>query len=232
MSENAEEIRKPAVRVALSWSGGKDSCMTLDKLVREGYEVVCLLTTVPVEIGRTFGHGERLELIEAQAEALSVPVEFISCSYDTYTKDYIHILGELKKKHRIEAIAFGDLFLAEHREWGTGVAAAVGVEALYPLWMKPEGVRDALNAFIASGYQAIVIRVSDRVLTEEWLGRIVDASFYEDIVQHEDVCPMGESGEYHTFVYDGPLFKNPVSFTRGEVLQLETTKRLVLTMGQ
>lgn len=231
MSESATEISKPAVRVALSWSGGKDSCMTLDKLVREGFEVVCLLTTVPVEIGSTFGHGEKLELIEAQAEALSIPVKFISCSYETYTNDYVHTLAELKKKHRIDAIAFGDLFLTEHREWGTGVAASVGVEALYPLWMKPEGVQDALKTFIATGYQAIVIRVSDRVLTKEWLGRLLDASFYEDIVLLKDVCPMGEGGEYHTFVYDGPLFKHPVNYARGDVLQLETTKRLVLNIG-
>ncbi|WP_372663685.1 diphthine--ammonia ligase [Cohnella sp.] len=215
-------------RVALSWSGGKDSCMTLDKLIREGLEVVCLLTTVPAEIGRTFGHGERIELIEAQAEALSLPVEFISCTFDTYTSDFIRTLRELQTKYSFEAIAFGDLFLAEHREWGTGVAEAVGIQAAYPLWMEPDGTREALREFVDSGYEAVIIRVSDRVLSKEWLGRKLDSVFYEDILREQQVCPMGEGGEYHTFVYNGPLFKHSVSFVPGEVLQLETTNRLDL----
>lgn len=215
-------------KVALSWSGGKDSCMTLDKLVREGLEVVCLLTTIPVEMGRTFGHGERRELIEAQAESLGLPVEFISCTFETYTNDYIGAVRELISPYGIDAIAFGDLFLAEHREWGTGVADALNIQALYPLWMKPEGTSEALKAFVASGYEAIVIRTSDRTLSEEWLGRVLDVTFYRDILREQQVCPMGEGGEYHTFVYNGPLFKHPVPFVRGEVLQMETTKRLEL----
>lgn len=213
-------------RVALSWSGGKDSCMTLDKLVREGHEVVCLLTTVPREIGRTFGHGERVELIQAQGEALGVPVEIIACSFDSYTEDYIGRLQELAQRYRINAIAYGDLFLQEHKIWGTGVAEAAGIGALYPLWMTPEGTRDALRNFVDSGYRAIVIRVSDRALSESWLGREVDGTFYDDILLEKEVCPMGEGGEYHTFVYDGPLFRHRVAFRRGEVRQLETTKRL------
>ncbi|MCD9022190.1 adenine nucleotide alpha hydrolase [Cohnella sp. NL03-T5] len=204
--------------------------MTLDRLVRAGYEVVCLLTTVPQEIGRTFGHGEKLELIRAQAEALSLPLEFIACTFETYTDDYISALQGFKDQYGLEAIAFGDLFLEEHKEWGTGVAEAVGVEALYPLWMKPDGTRDALKTFVDSGFKAVVIRVSDRALSEEWLGREVDQAFYDDIVRERQVCPMGEGGEYHTFVYDGPLFKHPVSFEKGEILQLETTKRLELAL--
>ncbi len=219
------------MRVALSWSGGKDSCMTLDKLTRDGYEVACLLTTVPKEIGRTFGHGEKLELISAQADALGLPVEFISCTFDTYTEDYISALRQHIGKHGLNAIAFGDLFLAEHRDWGTGVAEAVGVQALYPLWMQPDGTREALKAFINSGYKAVVIRISDRFLSEEWLGREVDRTFYDDILRQSQVCPMGEGGEYHTFVYDGPLFHRSVAFRKKEILQLETTKRLELEIG-
>nr|WP_255570342.1 adenine nucleotide alpha hydrolase [Cohnella sp. CFH 77786] len=209
----------------MSWSGGKDSCMTLDRLVKDGYEVVCLITTVPADIGRTFGHGERAERIRDQAEALGLPAEFVSCTFDTYTRDYIEALVDLKGRLRLEAVAFGDLFLAEHREWGTGVARAADLEALYPLWMKPDGTREALLRFVESGYRAVVIRVRDGALSGDWLGREVDRSFYEDILR-EDVCPMGEGGEYHTFVCDGPLFRRSVPFTKGEVLQLETTKRL------
>ncbi|WP_123042356.1 diphthine--ammonia ligase [Cohnella candidum] len=212
-------------RVALSWSGGKDSCMALDRLVKDGHEVACLLTTLPADIGRTFGHGERAERIGEQADALGLPVEWIACTFAGYTEDYVRTLKELKAKYQLEAVAFGDLFLEEHREWGTGAASAAGLEALYPLWMEPSGTRDALLTFVESGYRAVVIRVRDGALTEDWLGREVDRSFYEDIAM-ENVCPMGEGGEYHTFVYDGPLFRRPVPFRKGEVLQLETTKRL------
>jgi len=220
-----------SARVALSWSGGKDSCMALDRLVREGYTVVCLLTTVPSEIGRTFGHGEKLELIRAQGEALGLPVEFIACSFDTYTEDYIRTLEGLREKYSIESIAFGDLFLAEHREWGTAVAEAVRIEAVYPLWMQPDQTAEALLRFVDSGYRAVVIRVSDQALTADWLGRELDRSFYEDIARLDGVCPMGEGGEYHTFVYDGPLFGHPIRFVVEGVRQLETTKRLELTLA-
>ncbi|MFC5701498.1 hypothetical protein ACFPVX_09380 [Cohnella faecalis] len=231
-------------KAALSWSGGKDSCMALERLERGGeYEVSCLLTTVPQEIGRTFGHGERLELIRAQADALGLPVEFISCSFESYTEDYVRSLLEAKAKYRLSAVAYGDLFLAEHREWGTGVAKKAELEAVYPLWMAPsaegvapgtapaawnerEATRQGLLRFVESGYRAIVIRVKDNALSADWLGRELDRSFYEDILRLSEVCPMGEGGEYHTFVYDGPLFQWPVVFERGETRQLETTKRL------
>lgn len=233
-------------KMALSWSGGKDSCMALELLARGGeYEVSCLLTTVPHEIGRTFGHGERVELIREQADALGVPVEFIPCSFDSYTDDYVRSLVQAQKKYGLSAVAYGDLFLAEHREWGTWVAKRAALEAVYPLWMAPsaegvapgkaaegwderEAARQGLLRFAESGYRAIVIRVKDDVLSAEWLGRELDRTFCDDIWRLPDVCPMGEGGEYHTFVYDGPLFRRPVAFERGETRQLETTKRLEL----
>ncbi|MFC5403521.1 hypothetical protein [Cohnella soli] len=219
-------------KVALSWSGGKDSCMAMDKLARKGYEIACLVTTVPKEIGRTFGHGERTEAIMAQANALGIPVAFIACTFDTYTADYEARLKELATEFGFDAIAFGDLFLQEHRDWGMGVAEAVGIEALYPLWMAPGDTLAALRTFVDSGYRAIVIRTSDRVFAESWLGRELGVSFYEDISSlGPAVCPMGEGGEYHTFVYDGPLFRRPVQFSKGAVVQLETTKRLEIVLG-
>ncbi len=212
-------------KVVLSWSGGKDSCMALDRLVKEGHEVVCLLTTVPEENGRTFGHGEKAQRIREQAEALGLPLEFVISAFGNYTRDYIRALAGIRERYGADAVGFGDLFFGPHREWGENVAREAGMEALYPLWMKPEEVRQGLLRFVESGYRAIVIRVRDGALPAEWLGREVDRSFYEDILKR-DVDPMGENGEYHTFVVDGPLFRHPVPFVRGEVLQMETTKRL------
>ncbi|WML39543.1 diphthine--ammonia ligase [Neobacillus sp. OS1-2] len=212
-------------RVALSWSGGKDCCMALDTLIEKGYEVACLVTTVPKELGRTFGHGERTEMIRLQGEALSLPVHFIECTFETYTEEFVKTVQALKEKDEITGIAYGDLYLQEHRDWGENVANAVGVDALYPLWSKKEDALSLLDSFVQSGYQAIVIRVREDVLNETWLGRLLDKSFLQD-VQMTSICPMGESGEYHTFVFDGPLFSKKIQLEQAEFIQLETTKKL------
>jgi diphthine-ammonia ligase len=212
-------------RIALSWSGGKDCCMALDTLQSQGYEVVCLVTTVPKELGRTFGHGERTEMIKLQGEALSLPVHFIECTYENYTSQFVKAVQSLKNQFNVTGIAYGDLYLDEHRDWGEKVATASDVEALYPLWMKKEEALQSLDKFVHSGYKAIVIRVREDLLDDTWLGRIVDETFLQD-VQKTTICPMGEAGEYHTFVYDGPLFSKRIDLEHGELIQLETTKKL------
>lgn len=212
-------------RIALSWSGGKDCCMALNTLIQQGFEVVCLVTTVPKELGRTFGHGERTEMISLQGESLSIPVYFIECSYENYTDQFIKSVQTLKSQYKLMGIAYGDLYLDEHREWGEKVALAAGVEAMYPLWMKKEDALQSLKNFVYSGYEAVVVRVREDVLNETWLGRMIDESFLKD-VHKTTICPMGESGEYHTFVFDGPLFSKRIQLEHGELIQLETTKKL------
>jgi diphthine-ammonia ligase len=197
----------------------------LNTLIRQGYEFVCLVTTVPKELGRTFGHGERTEMLTLQGEALSIPVHFIECTYDTYTDQFITAIQALKNQYKITGIAYGDLYLDEHRDWGEKVAKEVGVEAMYPLWTKKENALQLLENFVHSGYKAVVIRVREDVLDETWLGRIIDESFLQD-VEKTTICPMGESGEYHTFVFDGPLLSKRIQLEHGELIQHETTKKL------
>ncbi|WP_042348465.1 diphthine--ammonia ligase [Bacillus massiliigorillae] len=215
------------MKVALSWSGGKDACYTLHKLHEQGIEVVCLLTTIPKELNATFGHGEKREAIEAQGQALGIPVEWISCTFPTYTDDFIAKVKEVRNTYQITAIAYGDLYLDEHREWGEQVAKAAEIEALYPLWMKESDASTALQQFISSGYRAKMIRSMQEHFSKDDLGREINESFYQDL-QNQSICPMGEKGEYHTFVYDGPLFQKKVIFTEGAVEELETTWRLHL----
>ncbi|MDN4074316.1 diphthine--ammonia ligase [Fictibacillus terranigra] len=218
-----------AKRWALSWSGGKDACMVLDQLVKQGEEVVCLMTTLPKETSRTFGHGESKELIQAQADALGIPLEWIPCSFDSYTENFISELNSFKRKYELDGVAFGDLYLAEHRQWGENVAKQAALEAIYPLWMKKEEALLALKNFVESGYRAKIIRVSNGFLDEKWLGREIDTSFLNDI-QETGICPMGEAGEYHSYVYSGPLFRYRVPVKSGEILELETTKRMELSL--
>ncbi len=196
-------------RVALSWSGGKDSCMALHELDRQNEHVVCLITTVPKETGKTFAHDEKIERIDVQAKSLGIPVEFIHCTYDTYNEDFIHYLSVLKEKYNLDAVAYGDLYIKGHREWGENIAKKAQLEAIYPLWTEPSAMKQALKKFVSTGYKAEVIRVREDMLSKEWIGRQLDDRFIKDICQ-KNVCPMGESGEYHTFVYDGPLFKYAV----------------------
>ncbi|MGA8941386.1 MAG: diphthine--ammonia ligase [Thermoactinomyces sp.] len=212
-------------RTALSWSGGKDSCLALDTLVKQGFEVACLVTTVPEELGRTFGHGEHVDLIKLQAESLSIPVRFIQCSLENYTESYIAELKELKEQFHLASIAFGDLYLKDHRKWGEAVATRAGLDACYPLWMEKKDRIRALRKFVVSGYKARVISVQEAALDKSWLGREIDISFLHEI-QQEPVCPLGESGEYHTYVYDGPLFSQKIVLGSSEVIRRKNSYKL------
>ncbi|MFC0418176.1 diphthine--ammonia ligase [Cytobacillus solani] len=211
-------------RVALSWSGGKDSCLALDKLTKQGVEVACLITTVPIEIGRTFGHGEKMELVNLQAKALDIPVEFISCTFEDYTNSFANALKSYKHQYQLDGIAFGDLYLEEHREWGEQLAKDTSLEPIYPLWGRKEDALHLLATFVQSGYKATVIRVREDVLDITWLGRQLDTAFIHDMMT-KDCCPMGESGEYHTFVSDGPLFHAKIELEQPEIIKFETTQK-------
>lgn len=212
-------------KLALSWSGGKDSCMALHILKEKGLDVAVLVTTVPAELGRTFGHGEKAEMISLQGKALDIPVHFIECTYDSYKERFVENLKHLRTTLGITGIAFGDLYLEEHRQWGTAVAKEAGLTAYYPLWTKKENALSALRQFVHAGYKAKVIRIREDCLSPGWLGRELDERFVDDI-QKENVCPMGEHGEYHTFVYDGPLFKKGISLSQGETVLLENSRKL------
>lgn len=160
-----------------------------------------------------------------QAELLSIPVQFIACSFENYTDHYIAELKKLKGQLQLAGIAFGDLYLEGHRSWGENVAAEAELEAYYPLWMEKKDRIRALEAFIASGYKAKVISVREDVLDESWLGREIDLSFLQQI-RKEPVCPLGESGEYHTYVYDGPLFSQKILLESPKITRRETTRKL------
>lgn len=195
-------------KVALSFSGGKDSCLALYKLQQQDIEVACLVTTVWKENLESVAHGEQLEQLKRQAEQLGAPIHFIQTTFDTYTDDFKNDLQDIKRIYDIDGIAFGDIYIEGHREWGEELASNVQLKPLYPLWNKQENILKMLQAFVDLGFQAKVIKIDETKLPKSWLGRIVDQSFITDITQYEDVCPMGESGEYHTTVFAGPIFKS------------------------
>ncbi|MFY0545633.1 diphthine--ammonia ligase [Brevibacillus sp. H7] len=211
--------------MGLSWSGGKDATMALDKLIKQGCEVSCLMTAVPMNSDRNYWHSVKLSLLEEQAKALSIPLVQISCTEEKYSEAYVQGLGNLKEQYNLDAVAYGDLYIEGHREWGEAVTKAAGLEALYPLWLKKEQAPQALVEFVASGYKAVIIMTYNGKLSTDWLGRELDQSFCEDI-QKVYSCPMGEGGEYHTFVYDGPLFQRKIELKLGEIVPMTVTHRV------
>lgn len=196
-------------RVVLSFSGGKDSCLTLYKLQQQNIKISCLITTIYEKTQETVAHDEKREKIEAQAKSIGIPVHFMETDFKTYTEDFVRNLEVLKQEYKIDGIAFGDIYLDGHREWGEQVAEKAELEALYPIWTKQENVLGLLREVVDTGFKARVIKVDKEKLPEEWVGRTLDEPFIRDILQR-DVCPMGESGEYHTAVYDGPVFQYSV----------------------
>src|SRR5690606_8773656 len=160
---------KKLARIALSWSAGKDSCMALHELINRGGEVARLLTTVPQETAQPFAQNEDIKKMEAQAESLGIPLELVHGTYDTYTEDFLEELVKLKTKYRLDGIAFGDMYLEGHREWGQKLADAAGLKAVYPLWSEQSEMLTMLNKFINSGYKAEVIKVREDVLPLDWV---------------------------------------------------------------
>ncbi len=205
-------------KILVSWSGGKDSCLTLYEIQRtQRYQIAALLTTVTESYERISMHGVRTVLLERQAEALGLPLEKVfippGCCNEIYESRMRETLGKYQKQG-IRGVAFGDLFLEDVRNYRETNLARVGMHGLFPLWKKDTSV--LAIQFITLGFQAIVVCIDPRVLDQSFAGRLVDADFVRSLPLQVDPC--GENGEFHSFVFAGPLFQRPVRFTPGEVV--------------
>lgn len=197
------------MKTVLSFSGGKDSCFALHQLQKENIDVACLLTTVWKVDKTTVAHSESLAKMKEQANSLQIPIYFMETDFNEYGTDFVNSLKEIKMMYRVDEIAFGDIYLQGHREWGENIAAQAKLKPYYPLWSEKQHALSLLRSFVDLNFKAVVTKVDDTKLPADWVGRPLDATFITDI-SHYDVCPMGESGEYHTFVQDGPIFSYPV----------------------
>jgi len=194
------------MQVAVSWSGGKDSCLACYKAMLKGFEVPYLLNFVSEE-GRSMSHGLNSELMVAQSRAMGIPLIQREVTWDTYEEKFKAAMRELKQIG-VEGAVFGDIDIQEHKDWVDRVCSEVGIMPVEPLWgLSSEQV---LSDFINEGFQAIVVNVKADLFGEGWLGRRVDHEFLEDLQSKVDVHICGERGEYHTFVIDGPIFKKRI----------------------
>lgn len=194
----------------MSWSGGKDSCVALYELQRSVTHVPKgLLTTVTVDDDRVAMHGVHRDLVARQAEALGLPIEFVPIPAAASNVVYEQALGDALARHRsdgVEAIAFGDLFLADIRRYRETLVARAGVVPLFPVWGRDS--RRFMEEFHSAGFRAIVVSVDLSVLDETFAGRMLDADFIASLPPGVDPC--GENGEFHSFVFDGPNFANSI----------------------
>ncbi len=201
--------------ILLAWTGGKDSVMALVELRRsKEFEVVGLLTAVSEESGRIVLHGTCQDLLTAQAEALGLPLVLIPMP-ETCSRSYIEKLGEAVRPYRdqgIHTVAFGDLYLDDIRDFREEQLEHLGMEAVFPLWHRDPA--ELALAFLREKFKAVVLCVEESCLPASFVGRAFDRSFLADLPLGVDPC--GENGEFHTFVYDGPLFAKPVRFRVGE----------------
>lgn len=197
------------------WSGGKDSAFCLHKVLSEGmYDVKYLLTTLNANFKRISMHGVRETLLDQQIASIGIPslkVYVTEGTNDEYEKEMARVLLKAKSEG-IEHVIFGDIFLADLRAFREKNLAKVGMTAVFPMWQMD--TTQLINKFITQKFKTIICCINDGYLTEEWVGKIIDAEFIKALPKVVDPC--GENGEYHTFCYDGPVFKSKIEFVVGE----------------
>ncbi len=184
------------------------------------YRIAALLTTITEPYDRISMHGVRRALLERQAASLGLPLhavlippECVNATYESRMKDAL--LEYLARG--VHRVAFGDIFLDELRTYRENNLARIGMDTLFPIWKR--NTRELFLEFLNLGFRAVTVCVDPRVLDSSFAGRDLDESFLADLP--EGVDPCGENGEFHTFVYDGPLFQSPVVFRIGEITMRE-----------
>ena len=200
----------------MSWSGGKDSCLALDE-IRHSRPVAALLTTITRDYDRISMHGVRRVLLERQAESLGLPLQAVHISKGADNSEYEARFSEALLTYRgrgVSAVAFGDLFLEDIRAYRERLLAKLGMTGLYPIWGRD--THKLIRGFIARGFRTAVVCVDPAKLPLSFAGRIIDSHFLDDLPATVDPC--GENGEFHTFVFDGPGFREPVAFSFGEIV--------------
>ena len=218
MAKAVANMAAQASKAVFNWSGGKDSSMCLHRTLSLGeYEISHLLTSVNEHYQRISMHGVRVELLRRQAASIGIPlVEMLTPEtpdMPTYEAIVRETLTRLKAEG-VEACIFGDIFLEDLRQYREDKLAEMDLRAVFPIWKIPTD--QLVREFIGAGFKAVIVCTNDKYLDQSFAGREIDDAFLGDLPGNVDPC--GENGEYHSFVYDGPIFREPVAFSLGEVI--------------
>jgi diphthine-ammonia ligase len=198
----------------VSWSGGKESCLSLYKTMKD-YHISHLVTMIAENGKYSRSHGLTVNTLTAQAKALGLPIRMQKTTWDTYEDEFKKTVAALDCTHGI----FGDIDLQAHRDWVERICAETGKVPILPLWQEKR--KDLVNTFVDEGFKAVIVTVNTKYMGKEWLGRIIDHDFIRDLEAFGGVDIAGEKGEYHTFVFDGPVFAKPVEFSMGKITPVD-----------
>ncbi|MBI3292487.1 MAG: diphthine--ammonia ligase [Elusimicrobia bacterium] len=205
--------------VLICWSGGKDSSLALQAALQDpALEVGALLTTVTEGYERISMHGVRRELLLQQARATGLPLEEVRIPVGCVNAAYEEAMRAVLTRYQargVSRVIFGDLFLREIREYREKNLARIGMSGIWPLWLKD--TKQLAHDFIGVGFRAILVCVDPKQIDPSFCGREFDEALLKDLPSSADPC--GENGEFHTFVYDGPIFQKPIPVRRGEILE-------------
>ncbi len=205
-------------KAIFNWSSGKDSALALMEVIEQNeYDIHCLFTSINKEAQRVSMHGVRKELLEEQALSLGISLQILALPETPSMEDYDHYMSRKMNEFVSEKVAysiFGDINLEDLRQYREHQLASVGLKAVFPLWRRPTA--NIIKDFIDKGFKAVVTCVSDKYLDASFTGRVIDKSFLSDLPKEVDPC--GENGEFHSFVFDGPMFKFPIAYKLGEVV--------------
>ncbi|MBJ6367108.1 diphthine--ammonia ligase [Snuella sp. CAU 1569] len=204
-----------------NWSTGKDSALALYHLLQNPhYEVDELITTVNSHYNRVSMHGLRRELLVAQTNAMNIKSSFIELPEQPSMEVYEQKMGETVTRLKNEGFthsAFGDIFLEDLRTYREKQLAQQGFKAVFPIWKRD--TKELLHQFLDLGFKTIIVCANSKHFNEDFVGTVIDKDFIDNLP--EGVDPCGENGEFHTFCFDGPIFKSPIPFSIGEKVYRE-----------
>jgi len=206
------------IKAYFNWSGGKDSALALWTLLQEKkHSIEYLLTSMNRFHNRVSMHGVRRELVAAQAASMTIPLITLELpeqpDMNEYESAVMNQVTWLKEKGITHGV-FGDIFLEDLKRYREEKLAAAGIDCVFPIWKKD--TKQLLNTFVDGGFKAIIVCVNETYLDKSFCGREIDKNFCGDLPPTVDPC--GENGEFHTFVYDGPIFSRPVPFEKGDIV--------------
>ena len=205
--------------ILFCWSGGKDSAMALHALQQSpDVQIVALLTTVTETYDRISMHGVRRELLLRQVESIGIPLHEVRIPPQCVNPIYEQRMEEALRIHRVQgvrSVAFGDIFLEDLRAYRETNLGRIGMTAIFPIWKRD--TRELIRHFHTHKFRAITACIDPKILPHTFAGRELDDGFFRDLPPQADPC--GENGEFHTFAFDGPIFRHAIPFRAGEVIE-------------
>lgn len=207
-----------AEKALFSWSGGKDSAIALYEIQKsKNYEILALLTTITEDYDRVSMHGLRRSLLERQANSLGISLEKVFITKDASNEEYESKMKEALLRYKnagVQSVVFGDIFLQDVRKYREENLSKIGMKGVFPIWRR--NTTALAHTFIDLGFKAVTICIDSNVLDKRFAARDFDKQFLSELPPRVDPC--GENGEFHSYVYDGPIFKENILFKKGEIV--------------